>query len=98
VNAAILTGIVYSTDGSSNHFSGGVMNVPRLLEDWSGDTLTLNTSIVNLFNSARATNRFVNPGVYYFAPTRQFSFDQNFTHFAKLPPGTPFVRLYVAPE
>src|SRR5262249_46346357 len=34
VNAAILTGIVYSTDGTSNHFSGGVMNVTRLLEDW----------------------------------------------------------------
>lgn len=98
INAAILTGIVYSTDGSSNHFSGGVMNVPRLLEDWSSDTLTLNTSIVNLFDSARATNRFVNPGVYYYAPIRQFSFDQNFTNYAKLPPGTPFVRLYVAPE
>ncbi len=97
VNAAILTGIVYSTDGSSNHFSGGVMNLPRLLEDWSNDTLTLNTSIVNLFYSARATNRFVNPGVYYYAPTRQFSFDQNFTNSAKLPPGTPLVRLDVAP-
>ena len=42
VNAAILTGTVYSTDATSNHFSGGVMNLPRLLEDWTGVTLTLN--------------------------------------------------------
>jgi hypothetical protein len=93
LNAAILTGIVYTTDNTSNHFSGGVMNLPRLLEDWSGDTLTLNTSIVNLFNSVRATNWFVNPGVYYYAPTRSFSFDNNFTNYAKLPPATPTIGL-----
>jgi len=98
VNAAILTGIVYSTDGTSNHFSGGVQNVTRLLEDWSGDTLTLNTSIVNLFDSARATNWFRNPGAYYFAPARKFNFDTNFTFATKLPPATPSLTLVVTPE
>jgi hypothetical protein len=93
VNAAILTGIVYSTDASSNHFSGGVMNLPRLLEDWGNQALTLNTSIVNLFDSIRATNWFRNPGVYYFAPTRAFSFDNNFTNQVKLPPATPVLGL-----
>jgi len=93
VNAAILTGIVYSTDATSNHFSGGVMNLPRLLEDWTGQTLTLNTSIVNLFDSVRATNWFRNPGAYYFAPTRAFSFDNNFTNQTKLPPATPTLGL-----
>jgi hypothetical protein len=93
VNAAILTGIVYSTDATSNHFSGGVMNLPRLLEDWTGQTLTMNTSIVNLFDSIRATNWFKNPGFYYFAPTRAFSFDNNFTNVAKLPPATPTIGL-----
>jgi hypothetical protein len=93
VNAAILTGIVYSTDATSNHFSGGVMNLPRLLEDWMGQTLTLNTSIVNLFDSVRATNWFRNPGVYYQAPTRSFSFDNNFTNQVKLPPATPVLGL-----
>jgi hypothetical protein len=91
VNAAILTGIVYSTDSSSNHFSGGVMNLPRLLEDWTGKTLTLNTSIVNLFDSVRATNWFRNPGIYYYAPSRNFSFDNNFTNQVKLPPATPVI-------
>src|SRR5207245_667413 len=97
VNAAVLTGIVYSTDASSNHFSGGVMNLPRLLEDWGNgtDKLTLNTSIVNLFNSVQATNWFMNPGVYYYAPTRQFSFDNNFTNSVKLPPGTPTLPMVV---
>jgi hypothetical protein len=98
VNAAILTGIVYSTDGTSNHFSGGVMNVTRLLEDWTGLTLTLNTSLVNLFDSARATNWFRNPGAYYYAPTRAFSFDRNFTNMAKLPPATPTLTLVVPPQ
>jgi hypothetical protein len=96
VNAAILTGTVYSTDATSNHFSGGVMNLPRLLEDWMNGgtkTLTLNTSIVNLFNSVRATNWFINPGLYYFAPTRKFSFDNNFTNQVKLPPATPVLGM-----
>jgi len=92
VNAAIITGIVYSggSDGSSP-FSGGVMNLPRLLEDWGNGSvkLTLNTSIVNLFNSIKATGPFQNPGNYYYAPTRDFNFDPNFKDPDKLPPGTP---------
>ncbi|MGO8929928.1 MAG: hypothetical protein ACLQU3_23925 [Limisphaerales bacterium] len=94
VNAAILTGIVPSTGSGSSQFSGGVMNLPRLLEDWGNGgsvTLTLNTSIVNLFNSVRATNQFQNPGVYYYAPTRQFTFDANFLNYTKQPPGTPML-------
>ena len=55
-------------------------------------TLTLNTSIVNLFTSTRATNQFQNPGVYYYAPTRQFSFDLNFLNYTKQPPGTHWYR------
>ena len=94
MNAAILTGIVPSTGSASTGFSGGVHNLPRLLEDWGGGgavTLTLNTSIVNLFNSTRATNVFQNPGVYYQAPTRQFSFDPNFLNYTRQPPGTPMI-------
>jgi hypothetical protein len=98
VNAAMLTGTVFSnpTDWTdTNHFSGGVMNLPRLLEDWGNgsDVLTLNTSIVNLFDSVRATNFFKNPGQYYYAPTRAFVFDNNFTNQYKLPPGTPTVQV-----
>ena len=59
-------------------------------------TLTLNTSIVNLFASTRATHQFQNPGVYYYAPTRQFSFNQNFLNYTKQPPGTPLLVATVA--
>jgi hypothetical protein len=91
INAAILTGVVYTTGTDSTTFSGGVHNLPRLLENWTGYTLTLNTSIVNLYNSVSATNQFQVPGNYYNAPNRQFSFDVNFTDPAKLPPGTPML-------
>ncbi len=92
VNAAILTGIVPSTGTSSTTFSGGVHNLPRLLETWSSSTLWLNTAIINLYNSTKATGQFVTPGAagsYYSAPTRRFSFDQNFNDPAKQPPGMP---------
>ncbi len=94
VNTAIITGVVYSTDATATGFSGGVVNMPRLLEDWqtSSRTLTLNTSMVNLYNSTWATNQWQTPGTYYYAPTRNFNFDQNFTQSSKLPPGTPLMH------
>jgi Tfp pilus assembly protein PilX len=98
VDAAILTGIVPSTGSSSSQFSGGVHNLPRLLEDWnspSTHTLTLNTAIMNLFNSTIATHAFVNPGTYYDPPTRQFSYDLNFMDPAKQPPGIPCALVLV---
>jgi hypothetical protein len=98
VNAAILTGVVPSTGSSSSQFSGGVHNLPRLLEDWNSPstrTLTLNTAIMNLFSSETATHQFVNPGTYYDPPTRHFSYDQNFQDPAKQPPGIPCALVLV---
>ena len=97
VNAAILAGMVYSTGPDANSFSGGVVNLPRLLEDWTGNNLWLNTSLVNLFNSARATNQFQSAGVYYYAPTRRITFDANFTNPLKLPPGAPSLGYIIEP-
>ena len=98
INAAIITGAVDSTASDDDHFSGGVMNLPRLLEDWGngGSTkLTLNTSMVKLFNSVKATAQFQSPGIYYYAPTRDFNFDENFTDPTKLPPATPRMRAMI---
>jgi hypothetical protein len=91
VNAAILTGVKPSTGNTSSAYSGGVHNLPRLLEDWGGSTLWLNTSIINLYNSTKATGQFVTPGTgsYYVPPTRKFSFDQNFLDYNRVPPGIP---------
>ena len=94
LNTAIITGNVPSTGSGSSQFSGGVSNLPRLLEKWNSATLTLNTSLVCLFNSTRATGQFVLPGTYYLPPiVRQFSFDQNFLWPSGMPPGTPVFTL-----
>jgi hypothetical protein len=96
VNAAILTGIVPSTGTGDTQFSGGVQNLPRLLEDWTGSALWLNTSLVCFYNSTRATGLFKNPGVggltYYAPPQRFFNLDQNFAHLG-LPPGTILLEI-----
>lgn len=97
VNAAIVSGNVPSqgSDGDSP-MSGGAHNLPRLLESWSGDVLTINGSLVCLFESQKAKGRFIHPGYsgqYYVPPTRNWSFDRNFLDPNKLPPGTPAVRI-----
>lgn len=91
INAAVLTGNVPSTGTDATHYSGGVHNLPRLLEDWSGDYLWINTSMINLYASTKATGQFINPGLgsYYVPPTRKFSYDNNFSDPAKVPPGIP---------
>jgi hypothetical protein len=94
VNAALLAGIVPSTTdaGGNKHYSGGVENFPRLLEDWSGSTLTINGSMVALFPSRYATNYWSDPNSpssYYYRPARQWAFDKNFLNWNKLPPCTP---------
>jgi hypothetical protein len=94
VDAALIAGIVYSISpaslGPPSLFSGGVVNYPRLLENWSSSTgLWLNTSLINMYPSMVATNQWQQPGVYYNAPTRDFSFNVNFLNINSLPPGSP---------
>jgi hypothetical protein len=91
INAAVLTGNVPSTGTDASHYSGGVHNLPRLLEDWSGNFLYINTSMINLYASVEATGQFINPGAgsYYVPPTRKFSYDNNFSDPSKVPPGIP---------
>ncbi len=95
VNAALLAGMVYSSADGTTIRSGGVVNFPRLLEAWSGHTLTLNGSLVNLYDSARATAPFQWPGAYYSAPNRNFNFDPNFLDSTRLPPGSPELRVLI---
>ena len=97
VNTAIIAGNVPSTGNSTTTFSGGVQNLTRLLESWSSATLTLNTSLVNLYSSQIATSQFQAPGIYYNAPAqRNFNFDMNFANPNKQPPpGTPNLMLLI---
>jgi hypothetical protein len=101
INAAIITGNMPSTGTTVATYSGGVHNLPRLLEDWSDQTLWLNTSFLCLWNSETATNQFRDPqgfsppsvNPYYNPPTRQFSHNLNYNNPVKTPPGIPV--LYV---
>jgi hypothetical protein len=95
IHAACLEGIVPSDPnvpaGSNNaNYSGGVENFLRLLETWG--TLYYNGSIVVMFPSQYATNRWLQTGNYYSAPIRNWTFDTNFTVQAKLPPFTPSLK------
>ena len=88
VNAAMLEGIVQTDPTISGDYSGGTENFLRLLENWSGHTLTYNGSIVVMFYSQFATNHWSGGG-YYGVPTRAWAFDANFRQQSKLPPLTP---------
>lgn len=77
------TPITFGTDG-------GVHNLMRLLEDWSGDTLYYRGSLAPLWTSRQArgsfkccTNVFVPP------TTLAFEHDTDFLDMSLLPPGTP---------
>ncbi|MDW8310575.1 MAG: hypothetical protein RMK20_14465, partial [Verrucomicrobiales bacterium] len=96
VNAAFLGGIVKSVKiGNNKFYSGGVENFPRFLEDWDGRAFTYNGSMVVLFESRFATNRWQPPGNYYNAPNRNWAFDVNYLNPSKLPPMTPQFRKLV---
>ncbi len=96
VNAAILAGIVESQQaGGVGHYSGGVENFPRFLENWSNKSLTYNGSMVVMFPSRYATNFWQKTGIYYNPPARKWAFDMSFLNSDKLPPLTPQVRKLV---
>ena len=97
VNAAFLAGIVQPTNTTGTlHYSGGVENFPRFLENWSSSiSFTYNGSMVVMYPSQFATNFWVQTGTYYNAPSRKWAFDLNFLDYRRLPPATPMVRKLV---
>jgi hypothetical protein len=88
VNAAIIAGAVYTTLG---HYSGGMENFPRFLENWTPATITYNGSMVKMFASVYATNAWGGKNVYN-PPTRNFYLDPNFNNPSLLPPLTPSLQ------
>lgn len=104
VNAALLVGhsatpCDYARGGcSSPPYGGGLENLPRFLENWSGVIFRYTGSLVSLYQSRFAAGLWGNTnnvgyaaGGYYDPPTRQWSFDVNFRFPERLPPGTPSV-------
>jgi hypothetical protein len=103
VNAALLVGhsatsCDYARGCGTPTYGGGLENLPRFLESWSGVVFRYNGSLVSLYRSRFATGLWgntLNPGFsngsYYDPPTRQWAFDINFRFPDRLPPGTPSV-------
>jgi len=89
VNAAVVTGNTTTSVGSYN---GGLENLPRFLEDWSGRTFTYKGSLIDLWQSQQSTGAWQYGSPKYTAPNRVWSYDTDFNNPANLPPGTPRVR------
>jgi hypothetical protein len=87
LNAACFEGVVPS---NGSYYSGGLENFLRLLEGWSGKTVTYNGSIVVMFPSVYATNHW--GGSYYSAPNRSWGFDTTFSQPGLLPPLCPSLK------
>ena len=90
VNACIMTGHVETI--YSSYYSGGLENLPRFLEKWSGITFTFRGSIIDLWFSQQATARWANC-YYYSPPRRNWGFDTDLLDPANWPPGTPRVHV-----
>ena len=88
VYTAVIAG---NTETTSGQYNGGFENIHRFLEDWSGITMTYKGSVAVLFNSQKATGAWVYGGSQYKAPTRSWSFDQDFTDPSYNIPGFPSV-------
>ncbi len=82
------------TWGAAQDFGtdGGVHNFLRYLENWGGLALNYKGSIVSLFYSTYATGVFKCCTTVYSPPSRNYSFDSDFTSPGGLPPGTPMFR------
>lgn len=68
-----------------NNYNGGLENYPRMLENWSGDTLNIQGAFMQLFRSQYATGRW-NYNNYYTAPSRNFLYEEKFTDIRNFPP------------
>ncbi len=90
-HVSFISGNVPSNGGK---YSGGVENFPRFLEKWDGKTYTWSGSMVQMWQSQRATEEW-SYGSYYTAPNRAWQFDTDLLDPDKLPPGTPMVNAVV---
>ncbi|WP_404421778.1 hypothetical protein [Nibricoccus sp. IMCC34717] len=97
INAALVSGNTPSVDNTSTGNSGGVQNLVRLLEDWSGQDTTINGSIGQMYTSKYFNAQFKPNGyqsntgviydVYQNPANRYLNFDRRLAE--KPPSGAP---------
>lgn len=85
-NLALITGNKATVPGA---YSGGLENLPRFHENWTGKKASINGSFVNTWGSQFATGAWKYGGDRYQAPIRDWNYDVDFNNFANLPPFTP---------
>lgn len=92
VSAAILTGIIPTQKGKDLIWSGGVHNLVRLLENWSGD-YRFRGSLGVLYENEVAKGKYNegHAGSYYSPPTRDMGYHQYLSQ-GRFPPATPINR------
>ncbi len=88
INADVMTGNSATTQ--QNGYGGGFENFIRFLENWQANSTTQNFnfggSLVCMWQSQKATGKWVAPGTYYQPPNRNYTFG---VFGANWPPGTP---------
>ncbi len=91
VNACYMTGNT-ETGAPGHNYNGGLENLPRFLEKWSGKTFIWRGAAVDLWYSRQSNARW-SYGSYYTAPDRDWAFDPDLLDMNNLPPGTPIVNV-----
>ncbi len=77
VSAALITGVVATNKANNNRYSGGVENLPRFLETWSGVTLGYRGALIVLYESTHATEPWGSSNVYS-PPNRVWGYSKMF--------------------
>jgi len=80
--------------GTGNDFGtdGGLHNFLRYIENWGGQTLNYQGSLVSLFYNRQGIGVFKCCATVYSPPTRGYNFDVEFLTPILLPPRTPLFR------
>lgn len=86
-NVAIITGNTQTVE--NGQYNGGLENLPRFHENWSGVACRITGSFVNTWTSNFAHSNWAIGGNYYRAPNRIWNYDSLFNNVANLPPFTP---------
>jgi len=85
-NVAVVTG---NTETAGSNYNGGLENLPRFHENWTGKTSTIKGSFVKPWFSQYGTGSWVYGADRYTAPNRNWSYNPAFNNVANLPPFTP---------
>lgn len=85
-NAALIGG---NQESSVGQYNGGLENLPRFHENWSGKTCAFKGSFVNAYHSRFATGNWLYGSDRYEAPNRVWTYNTRFNNVANLPPFTP---------